>query len=113
MKRCLLLVALLAAACGAPAQRHDSAGPPDPTATAGGTCEGFALSLAVDHGGRPSAVAAAESFARTGDGAGYPRSGWRQTGQDEIGVTVSAGTATLHVVQVSDRTWFVDSGQRC
>jgi hypothetical protein len=76
-------------------------------------CEAFALSLASDRGGAPSPVAAAEAFAATGTIADVPLSGWRQTGDDETGVELRSGDATLHAVQGPDATWQVDSGQHC
>ena len=78
-----------------------------------GTCSGFALSLAMDHGGQPSPVAAAEWFAAHGDGADVPGTGWHQAGHDESGALVRSERWTLHVIQGADRTWFVDSGRWC
>jgi hypothetical protein len=77
------------------------------------TCSGFALSLAFDHGGQPSPLAAAEEFAAHGGVGDVPSSGWHEDGSDDEGVVVRSGTATLHVIQGSDGTWQVDSGRSC
>jgi len=76
-------------------------------------CQGFALSQATDHGGQPTPVAAAEWFAEHGSVGGLPGSGWREHGQDQGGVVLRSGSATLHAVPGSDGTWFVDSGSTC
>ena len=80
---------------------------------AGGICSGFALSLALDHGGRPTPVAAAEWFADHGGVPDVPDTGWREAGRDEAGRLVRSDGVTLHVVQAADQTWFVDSGRFC
>jgi hypothetical protein len=76
-------------------------------------CSGFAASLATDHGGQPSPVAAAEWFSGHGGVGGLPRSGWREDGRDQNGATVRSGDTKLHAIQGSDKTWQVDSGTSC
>jgi hypothetical protein len=74
---------------------------------------GFAMSLAPDRHGQRTPVAAAVWFAGHGGVAGIPHSGWRVTSQNGAAATVESGSVTLHVVQGPDKTWQVDSGQRC
>ncbi len=74
---------------------------------------GFALSLVTDRGGQPNPVAAATRFAKHGHIPGIPRSGWRLTGENLDGATVTSGRAVLHAIQGSDGTWQVDSGYSC
>ena len=76
-------------------------------------CRGFSLSLVSDRGGQPTPVAAAVWFAAHGGVGDVPRSGWHEEGPDETGVVLRSGLATVHVIQGSDRTWQVDSGQSC
>jgi hypothetical protein len=112
----LLLAGLLAvAACGsdaAPAARAPV------VHAAGSSCahgSRFALSLAADRGGQPTPAAAAAWFARHGGLAGIPAQGWRRVSGSGSGsgATVESGAVTLHVIQGPDRTWQVDSGNRC
>jgi hypothetical protein len=109
-----LLAGLLAiAACGsdaAPAARAPV------VHAAGSSCangSGFALSLVSDRGGQPTPAAAAAWFARHGGLTGIPAQGWRQVSRSGSGATVKSGAVTLHVIQGPDRTWQVDSGNRC
>lgn len=44
---------------------------------------------------------------------GIPAEGWRQVSRSGTGATVESGAVTLHVIQGPDRTWQVDSGNRC
>lgn len=105
---------LFTAACASPAQPHTTTRSALlSTSATPGVCTGFALSLAADHGGQPSATGAAESFTHTDEGTGFPESGWHETARDDSGVTLSSGAATLHAVQVADGSWFVDSGHQC
>jgi hypothetical protein len=109
-----LLAGLLGiAACGsdaAPAARA-------PVAPAvGSSCaneSGFALSLVSESGGQPTPTAAAAWFARHGGLTGIPVEGWRQVSRSGSGATLESGAVTLHVIQGPDRTWQVDSGNRC
>jgi hypothetical protein len=79
-----------------------------------GSCSGFAMSLAFDHGGQPTPVAAAEWFAaHSGDVATVPRTGWHEDSHDDSGVVVRSGNATVHAIQGTDTTWQVDSGKSC
>ena len=78
----------------------------DPTVPAG--CKGFALSLAVETGGAATPEAAAVALAGTGTIPGLPRGGWHADGAQ-----VRSGPSTVHVVQGTDGTWFVDSGETC
>jgi hypothetical protein len=109
-----LLAGLLAiAACGSDAAPVARA----PLVHAvGSSCvngSGFALSLASDRGGQPTPAAAAAWFARHGGLTGIPAQGWRQVSRSGSGATVESGAVTLHVIQGPDRTWQVDSGNRC
>lgn len=114
----VVTAALLAASCGTATQARpmtESADTsrPAPVTHASAGCEGFALSLASDHGGQPSPIAAAEWLSEREGVAGLPKSGWREDGQDESGSIVRSGNATVHVVRGSDGTWQVDSGSWC
>jgi hypothetical protein len=114
---CLLAGLLAIAACGsdaAPAARAPV------VHAAGSSCahgSGFAVSLASDRGGQPTPAAAAAWFARHGGLTGIPAQGWRQVSGggsgSGSGATVESGAVTLHVIQGPDRTWQVDSGNRC
>ena len=109
-----LLTGLLAiAACGSDAA---PAAPAPVVHAASSSCargSGFALSLASDRGGQPTPVTAAAWFARHGGLTGIPAQGWRQVSRSGSGATVESGAVTLHVIQGPDRTWQVDSGNRC
>jgi hypothetical protein len=74
---------------------------------------GFALSLVSDRGGQPTPVRAAEWFARHGGVSGIPAGGWREIRREGSGAVVASGPVTVHAVQGPDRTWQVDSGERC
>ncbi len=89
---------------------------PDAATNAPASCShstGFALSLARDAGGQPTALKAAVWFAAHGGEQDLPLKGWRAVGRDSAGVTLRAGTSTVHAIQVSDGTWMVDSGTLC
>jgi hypothetical protein len=115
---CLLAGAVATGACGSL-----SASTPDkpaaastPAATNTPGCvrgSGFALSLVSDRGGQPTPVRAAKWFARHGGVSGIPVAGWREVGREGSSARVASGPVTVHVVQGTDRTWQVDSGQRC
>jgi len=86
------------------------------TAAAAASCRsgsGFALSLVSDTGGQPTPILAAIWFGRHGGVPGIPTGGWRQVSHNGASAVVKSGDVTLHVVQGPDRTWQVDSGERC
>jgi hypothetical protein len=110
---CLFAGLLAATACGSDAA---PAAPAPLVHAAASSCanrSGFALSLVSDRGGEPTPVAAAAWFAGHGGVTGIPAQGWRQVSRGGSGATVESGTVTLHVIQGPDRTWQVDSGNRC
>jgi hypothetical protein len=116
---------LLSASCAASAGGSVSAptsGPAvDPAGcTPGGA--GFELSLALDSGGQPTPVAAAVYFGAHGGTPGYRAAAdeWLTVpnptdsdGNDGGGVTLRSGHVFLHVMQLADDTWAVDSGGHC
>ena len=113
----ILACLLAASACGS-GSAHPAAAQAAPAtaATARSACasgSAFALSLVSDRGGQPAPVAAAAWFARHGGLTGIPAQGWRQISRSGSSVTVESGAVTLHVIQGPDRTWQVDSGNRC
>jgi hypothetical protein len=117
---CILAWLLAASACGSSSTQPAAvpAGPAVPVtaATARPACasgSAFALSLVSDRGGQPTPVEAAAWFARHGGVVGVPARGWREAGRHGGGATVQSGPVVLHVVQGSDRTWQVDSGNWC
>jgi hypothetical protein len=63
--------------------------------------------------GKMTPIAAAESFAANPGMPNIPRRGWQESSRDTQGATVYSGKVILHVVEVSDHTWLVDSGKRC
>jgi hypothetical protein len=84
--------------------------------SAGNRCRNFTLSLAINHGGQPSALLAASWFAHGHNGlAGWsiPTSGWTLSETADGQANVTSGSTTLEVVQLSDGTWAVESGQQC
>jgi hypothetical protein len=114
-----VLVCLMAAsACG-------SAGPRDPespvtaaasSAPAASHCalgSGFALSLVSNRHGQRTPLAAAIWFSAHGGVPAIPHNGWRVTSGNGAGATVESGSVTVHVIQGPDKTWQVDSGERC
>jgi len=110
---CLFAALLAIAGCGSDAA---PAAPVPAVHAAGSSCangSGFALSLVSDRGGQPTPAAAAAWFARHGGLTGIPAEGWRQVSRSGSSVTVESGPVTLHVIQGPDRTWQVDSGNRC
>lgn len=74
---------------------------------------GFELSLASHTGGQVTPVGAAVWFAAHGGVEDLPKQGWHVIDRNKDGVTLRAGSSSLHVVQGSDRTWQVDGGTRC
>lgn len=108
------LIVLVASACGstqkgAPQAKLSSL----TTVSTSGSCRHFTLSLAIDHG-QSSAVAAAVWFANGHNGlTGWelPVSGWTLVPGSPT--EVRSGTITLHVMQLSDKTWAVASGEKC
>jgi hypothetical protein len=75
------------------------------------SCSGFALSLAADHGGQSSPVKAAVWFAQHGSVQGIPKTGWKEVRTGNVEATVQSGGVQLHVLEGTDQTWQVDSGQ--
>jgi hypothetical protein len=73
----------------------------------------FAKDRAPGPLGAPSPVAAARSLANDGLQPRIPRSGWHEEGQSRNGATVVSGNTSLHVIQLSDGSWTVDSGKTC
>lgn len=74
---------------------------------------GFALSLVSNRHGQRTPLAAAIWFSEHGGVSGIPHNGWRVTSRSDGGATVESGSVTVHVIQGSDKTWQVDSGERC
>jgi len=115
----LLLCLLAAVGCGsraapalAPAAVPASAAAPAARSSCA-TGSGFALSLVSGRGGQRTPVAAAAWFARHGGVPGIPDGGWREVSRAGRGATLRSGPVTLHATQGPDRTWQIDSGQRC
>lgn len=73
----------------------------------------FVLSLVSDHGGQPTPLAAARWFARHGNVAGIPVSGWHIADVSSGSAIAQSGRSTVHVTQGSDRAWQVDNGHNC
>jgi hypothetical protein len=75
----------------------------------------FSASIALGITGEPTAVKAAERFVLHGSVPGYgdASSRWQITRHDPNGVTLTAGTVRLHAFQLTNKTWVVDSGERC
>lgn len=106
----IAITVLLIAACGSWSGRAGTRGSPEPT----GSCRNFGLSLVSNSGGQVSPLTAARWFALHGGiDVPLPSSGWMEQGHDSIGVILRSGTATVHAVQGSDRTWQVDCGKAC
>ena len=108
-------VVLTVAGCGASgASGNGEVSPDSPSAQARCTHGvGFELSLASDTGGQATPVAAATWFAAHGGVQALPETGWHAIDWNKDGVTLRAGSSSLHVVQGSDGTWQVDSGTHC
>jgi len=116
---CILAVVMVTSACGS---RHDgghrtaAAAASTPASGASRVCAGgtgFALSLVSDRGGQPTPVLAAQWLALHGGVPGIPHTGWREISRHDGGALVASGPVTLHAIQGPDRTWQVDSGERC
>jgi len=122
-KRLALIVAFVFAStlavsgCGVkPEAKLVDPPPTHPHKTAVSACrEGaaFALSLVSDRGGQRTPVLAALWFSRHGGVPGIPAHGWRLTSHGHKSAVVASGHFTLHVIQGPDKTWQVDSGERC
>jgi hypothetical protein len=69
--------------------------------------------LVSDRGGQPTPIRAAQWFARHGGVPGIPDQGWRVISRDDGSALVASGSVRVHVIQGPDRTWQVDSGERC
>jgi hypothetical protein len=120
MSMVFLRLVIAAAACGCVTACGATASLLGPTAPAArGACEGsssgagFAVSLAIDSGGEPTAVEAARKFIRTGGIWTSPQDGWRVESEDDNGATLVAEASSLHAIRLKDATWAVDSGRRC
>ena len=119
----LLLCLLAATGWGSRAARAPAAvpapaavRPPAAVPAARSSCatgSAFGLSLASGRGGQRTPAAAAAWFARHGGVPGIPDAGWREVSRTARGATLGSGAVTLHATQGPDRTWQVDSGQRC
>ena len=119
------VAAVLLTACAADGQAAAGDGSPTATGETGatgavepaaddGTCSGFALSIPSGWTGRPTPrEAAAWSAVHGGLDDRVPPEGWADAGTDESGARVRSGAWTLHVVQLPDGTWAVDSGTNC
>jgi hypothetical protein len=116
-----LACALGVAACGAEplhVTQHTAQvfGPASATRDSSGSCpirSGFSLSLVSDRGGQPTPVAAAFWFARHGGVPAIPMAGWRQASRSGASALVRSGDVTVHAIEGPDRTWQIDSGERC
>jgi hypothetical protein len=101
----------------APLTTPVSPGGASSAARAGGCSAGaaFALSLPLGISGAPTPVQAAERFVVHGGVPGYGNSSsrWQISAHDAQGVTLTAGSVRLHALQLHDKTWVVDSGERC
>lgn len=108
-----------AAARPAGAAGNTAAGQDVAVGAAAAGCRGaarhFSLSLVTDRGGAGTATEAAKLFIKRNSvpGFGGPPGAWAVTGRDRTGVTLRSGPVQLHAVQGPDRTWQIDSGQRC
>jgi len=113
----LLLCLLAAAGCGSRAAAAHAAVPSAAAVPAArsscATGSAFELSLASSRGGQPTPVAAAAWFARHGGVPGVPDAGWQVVSRAARDATLRSGPVTLHAIRGPDRTWQVDSGQRC
>jgi hypothetical protein len=81
-----------------------------------GARRGFALSLARMTTGAPTPIKAAQDFEAHGVVAGFAvplNAVWTVLGHDSRGESVTAAGITLHVAQLPDKRWAVDSGERC
>jgi hypothetical protein len=115
---CILAAVMAASACGSRSGGGElspatGATPASATTPACASGSGFALSLVSDRGGQPTPVRAAQWLARHGGVPGIPGKGWREISRDGRSALVVSGPVTLHVIQGPDRTWQVDSGERC
>jgi len=88
--------------------------PPGAGGCSGGAAA-FSLSLVPGLSGEPTPVKAAERFVVHGGIPGYgdASSRWQISARDSFGVTVTAGPVRLHALQLKDKTWAIDGGQRC
>jgi hypothetical protein len=116
---CILAVVMATGACGSRSAGGDQRPAADATFPASaatqacGSGSGFALSLVSDRGGQPTPVRAAQWLAQHGAVPGIPHAGWREISRHDGNALVASGPVTLHVIQGPDRTWQVDSGERC
>lgn len=125
---CAGLGVLVLAGCASmrvdgPARRAGTNATTNPIATKSSTprwgCDGdgsgFAASRAVEGHGAASPLAAAREFVRHPEvpGFGTPASVWTVTARGQGEATLVAGRVSLHASQPGDRTWWIDSGQRC
>jgi len=100
---------------------HQGSASPTRLPVVKGPCRGLVLRERISiravpgirPGGQPTPAAAAAWFARHGGLTGIPAEGWRQVSRSGTGATAEPGAVTLHVIQGPDRTWQVDSGNRC
>lgn len=77
--------------------------------------EGFALSLAIDRGGASSPELAAARFAGNADPPGYGTRStqWTRESHAADAVVLRGADVWLHLIELRDGTWAVDSGGRC
>lgn len=103
---------------GGMATPHPAIGSPTTHATP--TCPGQASAFMATPvpglPGQPTPLAAARHFVRHGGVSGYgtPATRWHlgaRTGSS--GASIIGGSVTLHAFRLPDKTWFIDSGQRC
>lgn len=90
----------------------------NPLSTCNSPGKAFELSLVAGLIGAPGPIAAAQYFVLHGGVPGYgtPQSKWRVADSGTVGrheATLVAGSVSLHALQLPNKTWAVDSGQRC
>lgn len=121
------LVLLTSTSCAAQTDSPaDSATPRISSPGTDRTCEragsGFALSLAIDKGGQSTPLAAVVHFGDHGGVPGYkaPNDEWVSApnpsgdGEKDVdAVTLHTDHVFLHVTQLTDDSWTVDSGGHC
>jgi len=77
---------------------------------------GIALSLDENFVGQPTPVEAAQWFVVQSWNAAWavPAGAvWTVGDPEPLGVTVTTDSVSLHAVQLPNKTWAIDSGERC
>ena len=105
-------VALSTSGCALLANQYLGSGGGEPQPPSCGTW-GVASAAPGTGGGQTGSRTALDAVVASGNTNGVPRDAWIPTTNGDESVTFTFGRTTVHVVKLTNGTWFADSGGTC